>query len=237
MKRKVLIYGYTNLGLKIAKVLNDKEYKIIVIDFNKERLKKAVNDGFKTKYSTLLNDDELIKLGVKEDLIDSLFCLSDSNKNNLFVTLSARNLSEDLKIVSTSKTKAEAKKLMIAGATKVLNPNEFAALRIYRHISKPRMLRVLDEILFSESDLNMSELYITKDSLLNNTYLEDITIQKEFNILILGLMDKELGDNFVFNTKGINHKIDEGDILVVLGKDDDLERFSNQIKGVDNESI
>ncbi len=237
MKKKVLIYGYTNLGLKIAKVLNAKEYKIVIVDFDKERLRKATSHGFKTKYSTLLNDDELIELGIKEDLIDSLFCLSNSNKNNLFVTLSARNLSENLKIVSTSKTKAEAKKLMIAGATKVLNPNEFAALRIYRYISKPRMLRVLDEILFSESDLSMSELYITENSLLNKTYLKDIEIHKEFNVLILGLMDKELGDNFVFNTKGINHKIDEGDILVVLGKNSDLERFSNHIKGVDNESI
>ena len=48
---------------------------------------------------------------------DSLFCVSDFTKNNLFITLSARNLNKELKIITISQTKAEAKK-QIAGATK-----------------------------------------------------------------------------------------------------------------------
>jgi voltage-gated potassium channel len=42
-------------------------------------------------------------------------------------------------------------------------------------------------------------------------------------------MDKELGDKFIFNTKGINHKVDEGDILVVVGKNSDLEKFYRHV--------
>ena len=38
-----------------------------------------------------------------------------------------------------------------------------------------------------------------------------------------------LGDKFVFNTKRINHKIDDGDVLVVVGKNEDLEKFSYYI--------
>jgi voltage-gated potassium channel len=43
-------------------------------------------------------------------------------------------------------------------------------------------------------------------------------------------MDEELSDKFIFNTKRINHKIDEGDVLVVVGKNEDLENFSNYIR-------
>ena len=71
----------------------------------------------------MLNDNDLVEIGIDKD-IDSLFCVSNSNKNNLFITLSARNLSKELKIITISKTKAEANKLEIAGATKVLNPKE-----------------------------------------------------------------------------------------------------------------
>ena len=42
-------------------------------------------------------------------------------------------------------------------------------------------------------------------------------------------MDKEISDKFIFNTKKINHKIDDGDILVVVGKNEDLENFSSYI--------
>ena len=229
MAKKVVIYGYTTLGSKIAHILVDKEYEIIVTDFERTALKKATKDGFKTFDSTLLNDNDLIEIGINKD-IDALFCVSYNNKNNLFVTLSARNLSKDLKIVTISKTKSEANKLQIAGATKVLNPNEIGAFRIYRYMSKPLMLRVLDDILFSKSDLSISEIYIEDNSLLKGMFLKDMTVHKDYNILLLGIMDEELSDKFIFNTKRINHKIDEGDVLVVVGKNEDLENFSNYIK-------
>ncbi|MEZ4694670.1 MAG: NAD-binding protein [Aliarcobacter sp.] len=236
MNKKVIIYGYTTLGAKIAQILFEKGYEIIIVDFEERNLEKARIDNFSLYNSTLLDDDELINLGI-ENKIDSLFCVSNSTKNNLFITLSARNLSKDVKIITISQTKAEAKKLQIAGATKVLNPNELAAFRIYRQMSKPLMLKVLDEILFSKSDLNISEIYINKNSLLNGVFFKDIAIHKEFNILLIGIMDKELGDKFVFNTKGINHKVDEGDVLVVVGKDNNLQKFVNYINGVRNDAV
>ncbi len=228
MSKKVIIYGYTTLGSKIANILSDKKYDILVVDFEQSALFQASKDGFKTFESTLLNDNDLIEIGIDKD-VDALFCVSYSNKNNLFITLSARNLSKDLKIITISKTKAEANKLEIAGATKVLNPNELGAFRIYRYLSKPLMLRVLDDILFSRSDLNISEIYIEEDSLLKDIYLKDMTVHKDFNILLLGIMDLEISDKFIFNTKRINHKIDDGDVLVVVGKNEDLENFSNYI--------
>ena len=96
-------------------------------------------------------------------------------------------------------------------------------------MSKPLMLRVLDDILFSKSDLNISEIYVEDHSLLKGLFLKDMTIHKEFNILLLGIMDKEISDKFIFNTKRINHKIDDGDVLVVVGKNQDLENFSKYI--------
>ena len=229
MAKKVVIYGYTTLGSKIAHILEDKKYEVIIVDFERTALKKASKDGFKTFDSTLLNDNDLIEVGINKD-IDALFCVSYNNKNNLFITLSARNLSKNLKIVTISKTKSEANKLQIAGATKVLNPNEIGAFRIYRYMSKPLMLRVLDDILFSKSDLSISEIYIEENSLLKGMFLKDMTVHKDYNILLLGIMDEELSDKFIFNTKRINHKIDEGDVLVVVGKNEDLEKFSNYIR-------
>lgn len=236
MNKKVVIYGYSTLGSKIAQILSEKSYEIIIVDFDEENLENAKNDGFAIQNSNLLDDNDLIELGIVND-IDSLFCVSDFTNNNLFVTLSARNLNKELKIITISQTKSEAKKLQIAGATKVLNPNELSAFRIYRQMSKPLMLKVLDEILFSKSDLNISEVYIGKKSLLNGAFLNNMSTHKEFNILLLGIMDKELGDRFIFNTKGINHKVDEGDVLVVVGKNSDLQRFVNHINGVRNDAI
>lgn len=236
MKNSVIIYGYTSLGSKIAKTLRQKEYKIIIVDYEEANTREAIKDGYEAYNYTLLNDEELLSLDIQTQ-IDSLFCVCKSNKNNLFVTLSARNLNKNLKIISVAKTKAESKKLLVAGATKVLNPNDLGALKIYRNLTKPLMTKVLDDILFTKSDLNISQIYINKNSIFNQKFLKNIKVHKQFNILLLGIMDKELGDKFIFKTKGINHKIDEGDILVVVGKNNDLQRFRQYVKGTVNGTV
>ncbi|RXJ99092.1 hypothetical protein CRU98_06940 [Arcobacter sp. CECT 8986] len=236
MKNRVIVYGYTSLGSKIAATLKDKNYEVLVVDFDEENLLKAKKDEFEIYNYTLLNDDELISLGIENE-IDSIFCVSKSDKNNLFVTLSVRNLNSKLKIIAVSRTKAESKKLLVAGATKVLNPNDLGALKIYRNLTKPLMTKVLDDILFTKSDLNISQIYINKNSIFNQKYLKNIKVHKQYNILLLGIMDKELGDKFIFKTKGINHKIDEGDILVIVGKNNDLQRFRQYVEGTVNGTV
>lgn len=236
MKNRVIVYGYTSLGSKIAATLKDKNYEVLVVDFDEENLLKAKKNEFEIYNYTLLNDDELISLGIENE-IDSIFCVSKSDKNNLFVTLSVRNLNSKLKIIAVSRTKAESKKLLVAGATKVLNPNDLGALKIYRNLTKPLMTKVLDDILFTKSDLNISQIYINKNSIFNQKYLKNIKVHKQYNILLLGIMDKELGDKFIFKTKGINHKIDEGDILVIVGKNNDLQRFRQYVEGTVNGTV
>lgn len=229
VKKNILIYGYSVLGMKIAHILQDKEYQITIADYDEKSVKKAQEDGFNAYHLTLLNDSELVDIKIGSG-IDSLFCVSSSDTNNLFVTLSARNLDKNLKIVSIAKTRSECKKFMMAGATKVLNPNELSALRVFRYLTKPKMLEVLDEILFNKSNLQIAEIYIEKNSKLNGTFLINLSLHKQFNILLLGIMDHEISNKFIFNTRGINHKIDEGDILVIVGDTRKIEEFKQSLE-------
>lgn len=39
----------------------------------------------------------------------------------------------------------------------------------------------------------------------------------------MGIHDKELKKQFIFITEGHNHKLDEGDILVVIGESENIK--------------
>ncbi len=225
---KVIIYGYNNLGSKVASILKMKSYRVIIVDIDEENCKKANEDGFEVFNYELMDDEELIEIGINEN-VKAFFCVSKSEQNNLFVTLSVRNLNKKIKIISSAKTKEDNQKMILAGATKVINPYEIGALRIIKLLHKPLVLDVLDDILFGSSDLNIAEFTVSKTSKLNSKYLNEFDFSREFNILIIGVADKELSDKFIFNAKGINHKIDEGDTLVAMGYSKDLEKFRNII--------
>lgn len=228
---KVIIYGYSNLGEKIAKILKQLNYEIIIVDFHEENYNKALKDGFFSYKKELLEDEELIEIGI-ENNVKAFYCVTDSPNNNFFVTLSARNLNKNIKIISKAGSKQDSKKMYLAGATKVINPYEIGALRIFRLLEKPIISHVLDKILFGKSDLNIEEFTIRNGSCVNNKYLKEFDFSSEFNIIIIGISDKELGEEFIFNSHSKDHKIDVGDTLVAIGYKENLLKFGEYIKGV-----
>jgi len=228
MKKKVVIYGYSPLGYKIASILAKKDFDILIVDFDERNIKKASYDGFETFNSQLLKDSELEDIGIKEKNIDSLFCISANEKNNLFVVLSARNLNHSLKIIAIAKDNIESEKILLAGATKVLNPNKIGAARIFRHLTKPRILNVLDAILLGHVNLDIEEIHINKSSLFLGLDLETFKAHEEFNLVLLGVMSKAKESRFIFNIKTIKYKFEKSDVLVVIGDRNNIKNFNEK---------
>jgi len=229
IKNKVIIYSFSALAIQIAKVLNKKKYDILIIEEDKNLLQEAKLQGYKTQNISLLEDDNIINIGINDANIKAFFCLGKDKNINLFITLSVRNINKNIKIISVSSSMQDNKTMLLAGANKTINPYEIGALRIFRLLHKPLILDVLDNILFSKSDIEIAQMTVKKDSLIDGIYLDELKIMDRENVIILGIQDKEISDKFIFFSTGINHKIDEGDTLVLLGYHSDLENFKKII--------
>ncbi len=226
MQNKVIIYSFSKLAVQIASLLSKKGYQILVIEEDLHLIKEAKSLGYEVKKISLMDDKNILYLDMIQNNIQAFFCVSDDKNINLFVTLSVRNLYKDLKIISVSFATKDNKTMLLAGASKIINPYEIGALRIFRLLHKPYILDILDNILFNESNIEISEITIEKSSILNNVFLKNTNIIEENNLILLGILDKEIHDKLIFYSQGIAHKIDEGDTLVLLGKADDLKRFT-----------
>ncbi|MEA3289489.1 MAG: NAD-binding protein [Campylobacterota bacterium] len=225
----VIIFSYSKIAQQIAKVLREKQYNILIIEEDEKLFTQAKKDNFEAKQLSLMDDQNLIDIGIQNKNIKAFFCLSDDKNINLFVTLSVRNLNKDLKIISISFTKEDNDTILLAGANKVINPHEIGALRISRLLHKPLILNMLDNILFSESNIEVEEITIKEGSLFDGVFFKDINLASKFNLIVLGIQDKEISDKFIFHSSGQNHKIDHGDTLVVLGYSNDLRKFKKTL--------
>lgn len=227
MDNKIVIYSFSSIAVQIAQTLQAKNYHIIVVDPKEENVEKAKKLGLETYHLSLMEDENIHSLKLEDKNIKAFFCLSDDKNTNLFVILSVRNIVKKLPIISISFFNEDNKALLLAGANKIVNPYEIGALRIFRLLHKPYILDVLDNILFSESNIEVAEITLSENSQFNGTYLKDFHLLEKYNIILLGIQDKELTDNFIFYSNGINHKIDSGDTLVILGESNNLQIFKS----------
>ena len=224
---RIIIFSFSKLAIQIASILKNKDYEIIIIEENQELVQEAQVLGYTVRQTSLMDDKNIKSLNMNK--AKAFFCVSDDKNNNLFVTLSVRNLNPDLKIISVSFASQDNKTMLLAGASKIINPYEIGALRISRLLNKPYILDILDNILFNESNIEVSEITIEKNTIFDGIYLKDTDIISKNNLILLGIQDKEIQDKFIFYSSGINHKIDHGDTLVLLGKNKDLKNFTQYI--------
>lgn len=229
MANKIVIFSFSPIAKQIAKVLSKKDYSIIVIEENTELITQAKEQGYSVKNLSLMKDENIILAGLDSKEVKAFFCVSEDKHINLFVTLSVRNINKDIKIISTSFNSEDKKTILLAGANKVINPYEVGALRIFRFLHKPLILDVMDNILFSDSNIQIAEFTIKENTIYDGLYLKDIKLSHENDIIILGIQDKEISEDFIFYSTGINHIINHGDTLVLLGYKEQLNSFKKLI--------
>jgi len=227
-KKDVLIFGYGRFGGSIAKSIREYGENVRVAVNSKEEYKKAREDKIDVEMFNLESDESIAKLNIKEDLV--LICAMDNNHENLFLSLSLRDLYTRSYIVSISDSIHVTDKLRMTGVNRVIDIYSISG-NILKHIlTIPVATKFLQGFINKSHDYIFKEIKIGKNSPLNGKKLSEIDFSK-FNIIFIGMIDEELGNQFVFNTVGFDHKIDEGDIIVCVGKEQDIYRFKLECAG------
>lgn len=227
--RKILLFGFTKSAIEIGLKLKERGYQFSIIDNDPSLLPKAKKLGFELKILDYSDDSVLSEEGIGDN-IKFIFSLFDEDAKNVFLTLSAKSLDEELNIITITHTKDAIHKLEIAGANTILDPYQISGKKIYKLITQPEVMNIIDATVFGYHDINMDQIVITKVSPLNGKMIDDIYPHPNYNILLLGIHDQELKKKFIFITEGHNHKLDEGDILVVIGQSEEIKRYKVEFK-------
>jgi voltage-gated potassium channel len=227
--KDVLIFGYGRFGRIIANSIRDHgtEVKVAVID--KDEHKKAKLDKFNVSYFDLESDKSILKLDIDKSKYH-LVCAMDNNHENLFLALSLRDLLGDIYIIAISDSIHVTDKLKMANVNRVIDIYSISANMIKNILNIPIATKFLQGFINKSHDYIFQEIKIGKESPLNGKKLSEIEFDK-YDIIFIGMIDEELGNQFVFNTKGFDHKVDENDIIVCVGKEENILRFKMQCGG------
>jgi voltage-gated potassium channel len=228
MSKSILLFGYGNHGKFIAQGLANDGFHVQVVENNDDFYTQALDDGFNHALKVDVTKDEDLE-ALKPESYEQLVCVMDDEHLNVFLTLSLRSLFKESYILSISDSIHTTKKLQMAGANKVIDMYEVSANKIHNILNRPVATQLLEEFVVHKNGIGFREYIIPEGSFLHGLMTDDIDLA-EYGVLLVGMIDEELGHHFIFITAGVNHKLDSGDTIVCIGKYTELEAFEKRMK-------
>jgi len=229
--KQIAVFGYNSMSFELIKCLDLKQHEIVVVDHDESSLTSAAEMGFTVIATECHIDANLEQVGIGHH-INVLFCFFPEDSENIFLTLSARALDKNLEIISIVENPESAEKLLVAGANKIIDPYQMSGRKIYQLVKNPDIANVLDHTIFGRHDLNMAEIKVLSGSFLENAMVKQLRIKDRHDLILIAIVDKELGKELHFTIGEKDHKLDADDILVVLGPSREIRAFKKEAERV-----
>lgn len=148
LRDHVIVCGYGRVGRSATRQLLDTGHRVVVVDVDPERLEGLVELHVLGDASS---DETLREAGVEH--ARALICALDTDADTVYTTLSARSLRPDLVIISRARTEESKDKLVLAGATRAVNPQLIGGRRMASFALHADVAEFLDEVMH-EDDLD-----------------------------------------------------------------------------------
>jgi len=206
--------------LILAEILRSRE-QVVLIEQDEDRIErcKTVGDLLYIK-GDATDDQNLVSAGIENaaGIIISL----PSDKDTLYVTMTARMLNKKMRIVSSMVDPKLEPKLRNAGANSVVSSNFIGAMRMASEMIRPTAVEFLDVMLrSSQGNLRIHEITVPDHSELNGKKISEISLTDEFKLIVLGT--RQGAKEIEFNPSP-SQVLRPGMKLIVMGEVDNIER-------------
>ncbi len=213
MRDHFIICGYGRVGRRVAEELRASNVPYVVLDFNEKVLAVAKEQNELYVVGNGTEDADLSTAGL--DRARGLVAASDSDSDNLYITLSARAARPDLLIVARASDEEAEKKLMLAGADRVALPYAIAGRTLATYAAKPQVAAFLQVVSTSSAgDLQIEEIEVTEAAGLAGRTIGDLQVADRTGATIVAV-SKPAGD--LMTRPGAQTVLEVGDVLVGVG--------------------
>lgn len=223
-----MLFGCNPLVNEVAGQLSSREWDITIVSRDEDCVKRLDTKRMTVKDVDYTDDEQLKSLGIGNE-VGIVFSFFEEDAKNVYLIISAKDIDPGVLIITLSQSLDSSEKLRAAGADKVIDPYEISGRKIFNMIKKPLISETIEHVIFGQTSINLAEVEIKADSFLDGQKLGEAQLSQNYNLILLGVVDRELGNDFIFRLSDIDHKLDPRDLLVVIGATEEIERLKNDI--------
>ena len=191
LENHVILCGVGSTGVHVVEELIATQTPFVVIDHDAERLQHVVEHmGGEQVVNHVVGDatdDEVLEQAGIRRARGVVAALHD-DKDNLYVTITARAANAKLRIVAKAVESTAGNKLKRAGADAVVSPMLIGGMRMVSEMVRPAVVQFLDLMLRDkDKNLRIEEVVIPAGSPLVGSALKDTDIRKATDVLVIAV--------------------------------------------------
>lgn len=227
MENHYILCGHGRVGRIVAQQMESHRVPFVVVERQEEAVRDRIASGGDVIVGDATDERVLESAGVRR--ARGLVAALESDADNLYITLSAREINPAIRIVARATDEAAAAKIRRAGAHSTVSPNTIGGREMAQHLLMPAVVDFIHLATGRTSlDLQMQEIHVRAGSRLCRIALKESPIRREHGVIVVAIY-RPAGEA-VFNPDS-DYVVGPEDTLICLGSPDRLEAMRQMAEG------
>ncbi|AMA74600.1 MULTISPECIES: potassium channel family protein [Aneurinibacillus] len=210
------VIGMGRFGASVAQALYNMGYDVMVIDENEERIQDHINIATHAVQADSTDEQALREVGIRNfDVV--VVAIGADIQASILTTLILKEMGVKM-IVAKAQNERHGQVLYKVGADRVVFPERDMGLRLAHNLVSPN---VLDFVELAE-DYSIAE--VAAPEKMDGKSLQELDIRAKFGVNVMAIKS---GNSFNI-APSASDTIKEGDVLIVIGHNDDLKKFEEE---------
>lgn len=221
-----IVCGFGRTGKIVAGDLKSQGVTVVVVEKNETLREYLESEGYLYVIGDATSDEVLGKAGIVK--AKGVITVLNSDADNLFITISARQLNPGLHLIVKGNTPGIERKLEMAGADRVVMPHLIGGKLISHSILMPHVTDFV-ELTTQRSRLSflLQEVRVDERSAMNGSSLKELDLNRRTGVIVLAVKKPD-GEMMV--NPAADYRFETQDILIVLGTQDQVRACMNMLE-------
>ena len=216
-----IVCGYGRIGAIIVEELRRQNVPYVVIERDHERVLAVMEAGGLAVEADASSEEVLTRLGIAR--ARGFIAAVGTDAENVYAVLTARVLRPDLYIIGRAETEDAERKLLRAGANRVVSPYRIGARELAQTALRPAVVDFFQLATRAGNlELAIEQVAIGGGSPLDGRSIIDANVRQRYGLIVVGI--QRTSGKMEFNPPG-DAVMNAGDQLVVLGRTDGLREL------------
>lgn len=227
LKDHIIICGAGRVGMRVANGLAGERAEFVLVERDRTRLENIPDKEWLVVHGDATREDVLLRAGITR--AKGLVAALPTDADNVFIALTARELSATLVIVARVNDEFAIPKMRRAGADKIISPLQTGAHQILQALLRPTVAQFIELATMAEGlDLAIEEVHVNAGSSLADKMLVETNLRRDLNIIVIAIKPDKGDMIFNPNAQTVVHA---GDKIIAIGNRTGVDQLAELAEG------